>query len=61
MVVADDGCGVDMSQFTDSAPPGEGLGLVGIRERIDSLGGKFVFESWPGRGTQVILEVPLDS
>jgi len=60
VVVADDGCGVDMSQLTDSAPPGRGLGLVGIRERIDSLGGEFVFESWPGRGTQVILEVPLD-
>ena len=37
------------------------VGLVGIRERIHSLGGEFVFESWPGRGTQVTLEVPFDS
>jgi signal transduction histidine kinase len=59
IVVADDGCGVDTSQQTDHAPPRGGLGLVGIRERIASLGGKFVFESWPGRGTQVILEVPV--
>jgi PAS domain S-box-containing protein len=61
VVVVDDGCGVDMSRHNDGAPPSGGLGLVGIRERIDSLGGKFVFESWPGRGTQVTLEVPLDT
>ena len=61
VVVADDGCGVDVSRLNDGAPPAGGLGLVGIRERIDSLGGEFVFESWPGLGTQVILEVPTDS
>ena len=59
IVVADDGCGVDMTQFADHHPPRGGLGLVGIRERIASFGGKFGFESWPGRGTQVIVEVPL--
>jgi signal transduction histidine kinase len=37
-----------------------GLGLLGIRERIASLGGMFLLESWPDRGTQVILEVPVD-
>jgi len=61
VVIVDNGCGVDTSRLSDGAPPGGGLGLVGIRERIDSLGGEFVFESWPGRGTQVILEVPTDS
>jgi PAS domain S-box-containing protein len=59
IMVADDGCGVDMSQFPDHHPPRGGLGLVGIRERIGSMGGEFGFESWPGRGTQVLLEVPL--
>ena len=58
IVVVDDGCGVETSQLSEHGPPPGGLGLVGIRERIASLGGKFVFESWPGRGTQVILEVP---
>jgi signal transduction histidine kinase len=37
-----------------------GLGLLGIRERIASLGGVFLLESWPERGTQVILEVPTE-
>jgi PAS domain S-box-containing protein len=61
VVVVDDGCGMNMDQATNGTPPSRGLGLVGIRERIASLGGEFVLESWPGRGTQVILEVPLDS
>ena len=61
MVLVDDGCGVDTSRKDNGSPPRGGLGLVGIRERIHSLGGEFVLESWPGRGTQVTLEVPLDS
>jgi signal transduction histidine kinase len=61
MVLVDDGCGVDESRKDNGSPPRGGLGLVGIRERIHSLGGEFVFESWPGRGTQVTLEVPLES
>lgn len=60
IVVVDDGCGVDTSQLADHSSPSGGLGLVGIRERIASLGGTFVFESWPARGTQVILEVSVD-
>jgi PAS domain S-box-containing protein len=61
MVVVDDGCGVDKSPKDNGSPAGGGLGLVGIRERIHSFGGEFVFESWPGRGTQVTLEVPIES
>jgi PAS domain S-box-containing protein len=61
VVIVDDGCGVDTNHLGDGGPPSGGLGLVGIRERVQSLGGEFVFESWPGRGTQVILEVPLNS
>jgi len=60
IMVVDDGCGVDMSHLTDYQAPRGGLGLVGIRERIASMGGEVAFESWPGRGTQVLLEVPLN-
>src|SRR5262249_5866678 len=61
VVVVDDGCGVGRSPKDNGSPAGGGLGLVGIRERIHSFGGEFVFESWPGRGTQVTLEVPIES
>ena len=35
------------------------LGLVGMRERVESLGGSFRLESAPGQGTRVIANLPL--
>ena len=35
-------------------------GLDGIKERIESLGGRCAFDFAPGRGTQVILTVPVN-
>jgi signal transduction histidine kinase len=55
--VADDGCGFDPSQL-DEVQQAPGLGLISLRERIDSLGGRFCVESQPGQGTRVVLEVP---
>jgi PAS domain S-box-containing protein len=34
------------------------LGLVGIRERAEMLGGRLTIESVPGAGTSIIVEVP---
>ena len=34
------------------------LGLFGMRERVEMLGGKFTVESSPGKGTTVNVEVP---
>jgi signal transduction histidine kinase len=34
------------------------LGLFGMRERIEMLGGTFMIESSPGKGTTVKAEVP---
>ena len=33
------------------------LGLFGMRERVEMLGGKFAIESSPGKGTTVRVEV----
>jgi signal transduction histidine kinase len=53
-VVEDDGVG-----FTPTIPDSEEhLGLFGMRERIEMLGGKFSVESAPGKGTTVRAEVP---
>jgi signal transduction histidine kinase len=38
---------------------GEGLGLLGMRERLALLGGKLKVESSPGAGTTIVAEVPL--
>ena len=34
------------------------LGLLGMRERVEMVGGRFTIESVPGRGTTVKVEIP---
>ena len=53
-VIEDDGLGFDAA-----TPRAEGLGLVGMRERIALLGGRMVIETTPDVGTTCIAEVPL--
>jgi two-component system, NarL family, sensor histidine kinase DevS len=54
VVIEDDGRG-----FDPSADHAEGLGLLGMRERIALVGGRLSVESAPDRGTTVAVEVPL--
>ena len=51
-IIEDDGSGFDPGART------EGLGLIGIRERLDLLGGHLVIESTRA-GTTLVAEVPL--
>ncbi len=53
--VADDGCGFEPAE----AGRGGGLGLRGMRERAQGIGGMLRVESSPGRGTAVRVAVPL--
>ena len=59
MRVLDDGCGFDPHQA--SLVAGEHFGLVGMRERTERLGGRFEIRSAPGRGTELLVEVPVRS
>lgn len=56
--IADEGPGFDVATIGGSA---EHLGLVGMRERVGSLGGEFAIRSAPGGGTRVIAELPLSA
>jgi signal transduction histidine kinase len=56
--VADDGVGFRPSKRPER---GRGLGLVGIRERIDSLGGILKVKSEPGRGAELTVTLPLEA
>src|SRR5262249_42880852 len=57
--VADDGVGFDAGAVL--APGrGSGLGLLGIRERLDSVSGNLQIASAPGRGTTVRVAIPLE-
>jgi signal transduction histidine kinase len=55
IAVRDDGAGFD----TEAATPGRGL--IGMRERIELLGGEIEVASTPGDGTRITARVPLQA
>jgi PAS domain S-box-containing protein len=58
--IRDDGIGFDVDGVLSRVGP-QGLGLMGMRERIVAVGGRFAVRSNPGKGTSVEFEVPLES
>jgi signal transduction histidine kinase len=56
--IEDDGEGFDPASVAPS-PDGRGLGLLGLRERVDLVGGVTEIESAPGAGTRVLIRVPI--
>ena len=57
--VEDDGCGFDPASVATPESSGRGLGLLGIRERVELLGGHVTIDSAPGQGTRLAVSVPL--
>ena len=57
--VRDDGCGFDPSAALSAVAGRRRLGLAGMRERMDLLGGELEIDSAPGRGTTVVATLPL--
>jgi signal transduction histidine kinase len=53
--VRDDGVGF---VGVDGSGPNGGLGLHGMRERVEALGGRLAVESAPGGGTTIAVTVP---
>jgi signal transduction histidine kinase len=53
-MVEDDGMGFEIDRVRE-----DGLGLVGMRERIGLVGGRLQVESSAGAGTTVVAEVPV--
>lgn len=58
MRVIDDGCGFDPQALPAG---GEHFGLVGMRERIERLGGRFEIRSAPGAGAELLVDAPVRS
>ena len=57
--VADNGVGFDTARPAPDARD-RGLGLVGIRERLNALGGTLEIRSQKGRGTELSIAIPLE-
>jgi signal transduction histidine kinase len=49
--IVDDGSG--------GADPSGGSGLIGLKDRVEALGGRIEVNSPPGRGTRLAVEIPL--
>ncbi|HEY6963842.1 MAG TPA: ATP-binding protein, partial [Erythrobacter sp.] len=55
--VRDNGIGMHESVLSEGAAPGH-FGLVGMKERIEAIGGRFTVESASGFGTEIELRLP---
>lgn len=53
LTVRDDGVGFCADRHADELAEGQHFGLIGMRERLEILGGELAIESAPGRGTSV--------
>lgn len=59
MEVCDDGCSFQVDQVL-LARRAKRLGLLGMRERVEMVGGHFAIESAPGMGTKIIVRIPIN-
>ncbi len=53
-MIEDDGKGFDPGAVREGA-----LGLVGMRERVSLLDGRFEIDPRPARGTTLLVELPI--
>ncbi|PYX71526.1 MAG: hypothetical protein DMG78_15155 [Acidobacteria bacterium] len=58
--VKDDGVGFEIQPLSGEQPR-HGLGLLGIRERIKAVAGSLELKSAPGLGTELCIQVPLNT
>jgi signal transduction histidine kinase len=57
--IEDDGCGFDVLEVGEPSATGRGLGILGMHERMELIGGSSTVTSSLGSGTRVSLRVPL--
>jgi signal transduction histidine kinase len=58
LAVRDDGLGFDVAKTLEQAPNCGHLGLLGMKERVQILGGDFEVDSESGRGTRIRISFP---
>lgn len=58
--IDDDGCGFDVEEAINSRERPRGLGLLGMKERVEFMGGRLDIHSQPNsRGTSIDIQIPL--
>lgn len=56
--IADNGQGFDVAEVLARGGQPHGMGLLGMRERVTLLGGRFDIEAQPGAGTRLLFSIP---
>ncbi|MCK9170276.1 MAG: ATP-binding protein, partial [Treponema sp.] len=61
ILITDDGTGMEAEQLSEEngISGSEHFGIKGMRERVESMHGTIGFNSTPGEGTEVRIELPL--
>mgnify|MGYP005850120479 CR=1 FL=1 len=59
VTIKDDGIGFDYEAYLKEPRP-ESYGILGMKERLDILGGELSIKSKPGEGTELLVILPLD-
>lgn len=57
--IRDDGQGFDPASIPANGQSGRGLGLLGMRERVTQCGGTLEVTAEPGKGTRLLIHIPL--
>jgi len=57
--IKDDGSGFDAEEYLKEPRPNS-YGILGMKERLEILGGQFSIRSQPGEGTEIIAILPLE-
>ncbi|MGE5357918.1 MAG: ATP-binding protein [Bacteroidales bacterium] len=57
--IEDDGDGFDPASLPSAGDARRGLGLMGMRERVELLGGTITIDAAPGAGVRIAVSVPL--
>jgi PAS domain S-box-containing protein len=56
--IKDNGSGFNLVDFTCSQGQARGLGLLGMKERVEAVRGALLIQSEPGAGTEIVIDIP---
>jgi len=59
VLVSDDGIGFEYEEYIQE-PRAESYGLLGMKERLDIIGGQLTIKSQVGKGTEILAILPLN-
>ncbi|MCX6169105.1 MAG: sensor histidine kinase [Ignavibacteriales bacterium] len=59
LIISDNGKGFDVEEVNSRKNTLHGLGLINMRERVESYQGQLKIESSPESGTLIVIEIPM--